>query len=147
MAGEVRFTIEGAAEMDRLLKELGPRAASRAADRALRAGAKPIVQRAKELVPVDTGDLRDSITVQIERQRGASEKRVALVGFTKPTSRRAHLTEYGTAHSPAKRFMRPALDEQHSSAFGEMGRVLADAINREAERLAGIRGRRRTSRG
>src|SRR5690606_8056174 len=146
MAGEVRFTIEGAAEMDRLLKELGPRAASRAADRALRAGAKPIVQTAKDLVPTDSGDLQDSITAELQRQRGRSEKRVILVGFKKPISRRAHLTEFGTVHSRAKPFMRPALDREAGTAFGEMGRVLGDEITVEAEQLAGIRGTRRRGR-
>ncbi len=143
MAGEVRFRIDGALEMERLLKQLGPRAAAVAADRALRAAAKPIVNRAKALVPVDTGELRDSITAALQPRRGGKEARVIHVGFKTPTSRRAHLVEYGTAHSSAQQFMRPALDEKAGEALAEMGRALGDGITREAERLAGVLGTKR----
>lgn len=136
MAGKIEFKIEGALEMERLLKQLGPEVASRVGDQAVRAAAKPIVEEAKRLVPVDTGRLRDSITVVTERKRKGDNERVALIGFEKPVSRRAHLTEFGTKHAAARPFMRPALDSKVGEALGEMGKVLARGIDREAKKLA-----------
>lgn len=130
------FDIKGAKEMERLLKILGPKVAAKVGDQALRAGAKPIVEEAKRLVPVRTGKLRGSITAQIERRKKDADERVILIGFKQPTSAIAHLVEFGTSHSAAKPFMRPALDAKVGEALDEMGRILAKGIAREAEKMA-----------
>ncbi len=135
MATRTDYEIKGALEMERLLKELGPQLAVKVADEALRAGARVVVEEAKRLVPVDTGALRDSIVAQVQR-KGSDEEREILIGFKVPHSRRAHLTEFGTAHSAAKPFMRPAMDAKASEALEEIGGVLAKGITREAEKLA-----------
>jgi len=136
MPGRIDFKIDGAKEMNRLLKELPTNVAIRVGDQALKAGAKPIVAEAKRLVPVLSGELRDSITAEPERKRKPQDARVILIGFKKPASRRAHLTEFGTAHSAAKPFMRPALDSKAGEALDEMGKALAQGIDREAAKLA-----------
>ncbi len=140
MPGVIEFKITGAKEMERLLKELGPNVASRAGDRALRAGAKPIVAEMKRPPPagvaVDTGELRDSIIVVGEKRRKGANERVVVIGFKKPGSRRAHLTEFGTVHAPAQPFMRPALDSKGGDALNETGRVLGKGITSEALKLA-----------
>lgn len=136
MVGTINFDIKGAAEMERLLKELGPRVASRVGDQALRAATKPIIAEAKRLVPVRTGKLRDSIISRVERKRKDDSERVVLIGFKPPASRRAHLTEFGTSKSAAKPFMRPALDAKAGEALNEMGRVMARGLTREAEKMA-----------
>lgn len=135
MPGNINFEIKGAKEMERLLKELGPRVAQRVGDAALRAGAKPIVDAAKQRVAVRSGALRDSITVVSDRRRN-DDARVVLIGFKKPASGHAHLIEFGTAHSAAKPFMRPAMDEKAQEALNEEARVLARGIDREAKKLA-----------
>lgn len=136
MAGRVDFKIEGAAEMERLLKELGPRTASKAGAAALRAGAKPIVKEAKRLVPKDTRQLEKSITTKTERQSSGVDYRSVLIGFRQPRSRIAHLIEFGTSKMPARPFMRPALDGKAKDALDEMGRVLGERIEREARKMA-----------
>lgn len=130
------FAIAGAAQMEKLLKELGPEVAARLGDQALRAGAKPIIDEAKRLVPVRTGQLRDSLTVVIERRRKEDDERLAVIGFKKPVSRIAHLIEFGTSKMAAKPFMRPAMDAKAGDALGQMGKVLARGIEREAKKLA-----------
>jgi len=130
------FTIRGAKEMDKLLRELGPRTANRVGDQALRAGAKVIVEEAKRLVSVKTGELRDAITVATEKSRTAGDERIVFIGFKPPVSRRAHLTEYGTSKTPAKPFIRPAMDTRASDALAAIGKVLARGITREANKLA-----------
>lgn len=130
MPGIVKFELKGAAELDRAMKEFGPRFTNNVSGRALRAMAKPIVRRARELVPVRTGALKRSITTKLGRVKGG--QRTIQIGFKRPTSARAHLTEYGTSHSPAQPFMRPALDTEAQTALSEMQRVLADGIEKEA---------------
>ena len=141
MPGRIDFDIQGAAEMERLLKELGPRAAVNAGRPALVAGARPIVEEAKRLVPVDTGDLRDAIAVDASSRRQGLAAAVGgeigiSIGFTKPTSRRAHLTEFGTAHSAAHPFMRPAMEAKAGDALDAMGHSLQKGIESEAAKLA-----------
>jgi hypothetical protein len=47
MPGAVKFEIKGAAELERAMKEYGPRFTNNVSGRALRASAKPIVQQAR----------------------------------------------------------------------------------------------------
>jgi HK97 gp10 family phage protein len=136
MVGEIKTGIKGAAAMERLLKQLGPEVASKIGDQSLRAAAKPIIAEAKRLVPVRTGKLRDSLTVVIERKRKDDDTRLAVIGFKKPTSRIAHLIEFGTSKMPAHPFLRPALDSKADEALQEMGKVMARGITREAKKLA-----------
>ena len=129
--------IRGAAEMERLLKLLPERVAERVTKNALRAGARVIRDEAKDRVPVDTGDLRDSVVVRSptrgQRKRGAA---LVVVGFEKPVSRRAHLTEFGTQHQPAQPFLRPAVDEGGNKAIDAIGKNMGRGIDREAKKLA-----------
>lgn len=136
MADIVNFQIKGAKEMERLLKELGPQVANKVGDQTVRAGARPIVEEAKRLVPVRTGELRDSITTQVSKRNGGDKERVALIGFKRPASSRAHLIEFGTSHSAPHPFLRPAMDAKHREALNEMGKVMARGITREAKKLA-----------
>jgi HK97 gp10 family phage protein len=130
MVGKVTFEIRGAKEMEDLLKELGPNIASRIGDRALKAGAKPIIREAKRLCPKQSGELRKSIAGQVVKRPRQNDERVVLIGFKPPASRRAHFIEFGTSHNAAKPFMRPALDSQHGQALTAMAETLADGIAR-----------------
>lgn len=136
MPGTVNFKIEGAKEMERLLKELGPRVAITVADKALRAGAKPIVQEAKRLVRKRTRDLEKSITAVIDRRHQKPNERQILLGYRQPTSRRAHFEEFGRAGQPAHPHMRPAMDAKVGEALNEIGREMSVGITREAKILA-----------
>lgn len=133
MVGIVSFKLRGAKELEQMLKALGPRVAIGMGGRAVRAGARPIIKDAKARVPKRTGELRRSIAAQ--KQRGSAMPTV-LIGFRPPVSRRAHLVEFGTSHSAAKPFMRPALDSQHQNALREMLEILARGILREEFRRA-----------
>lgn len=135
MARKSTFGISGAKEMEKLLTELGPEVARRVGQTAVRAGAMVIVEEAKRLVPVRTGELRASITA-VSVKTNEEKQVTAEIGFLKPTSRRAHLTEFGTATQAAHPFMRPAMDAKAGEALEEMGKVLGRGIDREAKKLA-----------
>lgn len=78
-----------------------------AIDRGAARGASMIVDVAKQLVPVDSGDLRDSIRVQPKPGSGKGQYAVAA-GSKEVTY--AMAVEYGTVDSPAQPYLRPAYD-------------------------------------
>lgn len=131
MPGKVTFELKGGKEMEALLKDLGPKIASRLGDKALRAAAKPIVREAKRLVPVRTGELRKSIVAVASKRGRQADERLVEIGFKPPASRRAHFIEYGTSRAAAHPFIRPAMDARASEALNEMVTALAIGIERE----------------
>lgn len=149
MPGTIEFEIKGAEAFERVLIQLGPRVAKRLGGTAVRAAGRLVRDEAKALAPADTGNLRRSIIVVTPRGTRAQYQRTALVGYSKApvaderrksgvdvVSRRAHLTEFGTAHSAARPHLRPAMARKAPEALNVMGRVLGDGIEREAGKLA-----------
>ena len=124
--------VSGLFELDKLLKELPAKVERNILRGAMRAGAKVFADRAKELVPVKSGQLRDSIKVSTRSKRGRVSATVSAGG---KKAFYAHMVEFGTARhfikprtrkslffaglarevvdhpgSTPKPFMRPALD-------------------------------------
>jgi len=134
----VKSEIIGAKELEKALRTLPNKIQDKVLKSALRSGAQVIRKEAKARVPVRSGVLKDSITVKTatEKQR---DQGLVFVGFDKTASRRAHLTEYGTSHSAAHPFMRPALDARGSDAIKKIGDRLGPVIDREAKKLKGKR--------
>jgi HK97 gp10 family phage protein len=128
----VKFNIKGAAELERAMRDYGPRFANNQSGKALRAAAKPIVKTARALVPVRTGALKKSITTKLGRVKNG--QRTIKIGFRTPASRYAHLVEYGTRFMAARPFMRPALDTGAQTALTEMQRVLTVGIEEESRK-------------
>lgn len=75
-----------------------------AIERGVERGAQHIADLARQLAPVDTGALRDSIHVE-SGDTPTSRKVIAGGGAV---TYAAHV-EYGTANSPAQPFMTPAI--------------------------------------
>lgn len=63
-----------------------------------------LVERARELVPVDTGATRDSITYRLEQSGG--QVHIILGAYTNY----AVFIELGTVHWAGQPFLRPAID-------------------------------------
>ena len=92
----------------------------------------------ESLAPEDTGDLKGSIAVTMPNQstppysqpggsRFVGENEVAItVGNT--DVRYPHLVEYGTVHSPAKRFFWPGFRLARKKAENRIKRAIAKAI-------------------
>lgn len=133
-----RIQIKGLRELDMALKRLPEPVAAKVTGNALADGGRVIRDEAKLAVPVDTGALRDSIVVRRARGRAGQ----VFVGFEKPTSRRAHLTEFGTSRASAKPFMRPALEVSRRAALRAIARRMMKGIAAEVRKLAGPRVRR-----
>lgn len=152
--------MKGGAELQKFLDQLPAKVEANVMRAALRAGAKVIEEEAKRNVPVDSGDLRDSIRVSTRSKRGT------VTASVKAGNKKAwywRFVEFGTAaHSidgkkggplsfnglftrsvmhpgaRAKPFMRPALDAKANEALEAVGQAIAKRLTKRG--LEGVGG-------
>lgn len=166
MSRAVVVSTSGFKELDAALGELPKATARNVLKRTLEKAAEPIAQRARELVPVDSGDLRDSITVsaRLKNKVGNAEYSAAMrqglgkaaavqalrdarrgangsfaevyIGPAVPKGFYGHLVEFGTSRMAAEPFMRPAWDEGQDRALGIIKEELGNEIIMAAKRIA-----------
>jgi HK97 gp10 family phage protein len=150
--------LSGNRELETLLRKLPDRLAKNVTFAALRAGAR-IVQKAAQtnLIgngSVDTGALvaAQKISTRRRSRKGAAVVAVGTDKLVRMALRKgrsktikinprnyAHLVEFGTEHSAAKPFMRPAMDQNGEAALVKILEMSAKGIEREAAALAGGR--------
>lgn len=140
------FKLTGARQLDQALGEL-----KKSTERSIlrRVGLKalePMRDRAKQLAPVEDGDLRDSITVGTSLAR--SVKRAAkddppggVRVFVGTARRNAVAIEFGTFRAAAHPFMRSAFDATAAQVFGIVETELGEAIEKNRARAARTRAR------
>lgn len=81
----VSIKVTGLGQLDKNLRELGPKVYKRVMRKAVRAGAKPLVSATKSRAPNQTGTTKKSIGVVI-RSYPAKETVIAVVGPKKETT-------------------------------------------------------------
>ncbi len=148
------LNVKGLAELDKLLKELPAKIEGNIMRGAMRAGARVFEDRAKQMVPVKSGQLRDSIKVSTRSKRGRVSATVTAGG---KKAFYAHMVEFGTARhfikpknrkslffagmakevvdhpgATQKPFMRPALDEGSTGAIDAMAEYIRKRLAKEA---------------
>jgi HK97 gp10 family phage protein len=144
--------LKGGKEIQDFLNTLAPKLEANIMRSALRAGAKVILEEAKQNVPVSSGDLRDSLRVSTSSKKGlvtasvkAGNKKVwysRLVEFgTAPHSIRARsgFLNFGgiftksVEHpgSKAKPFLRPAFDSRSNQAIEAIGLHIGKRLNKQ----------------
>jgi HK97 gp10 family phage protein len=131
MAADLK--IRGAAQLNAALLELSAEVAGRLGQNAVRAGARVVAAEAKRRVPVESGALKRSIKVFTESKREAG-KRTAYAGTRLFYGK---FSEFGTAHEPARPWLRPALDEGGQQAVDKIAANLRAGINRVAVKHGG----------
>lgn len=118
--------IEGLSELQREMRELGPKLARRGLRAATNAAAQVIKKEAKALVPVDTGRLkRKAIYVKRSRRGSSATRESYLVGVRVGRKEQAKdrdayywfLVEFGTVKMAARPFMRPAFENKKFEAL------------------------------
>ncbi len=148
------FRLVGAEAIEDLLKQLPPNVARNVTNQSLRAGAGVIANAARANIrangSIDSGLLLKRIAVETQRRPNQGQAEVivgvkggtAIVvrkGKTKPmraTPRRyAHLVEFGTEHSAAEPFMRPAVDGSGSKALAKVVEAAASGLARVTAKL------------
>lgn len=111
----ITSTVRGGAQLQRNLARLAGAQRRQAQRDGLEAGARIVETHAKLLVPVDTGFLRSSITV---------DEVTPLEAIIGPHTDYAEHVEFGTSRMAAQPYMRPALDEHE----GEIVQAVSDTI-------------------
>ncbi len=156
----IKIDIVGAKEIEAALRELGDPKTMRAAMRdALRDAAKPMVDLAQSLVPVDQGDLKRSIKIRsLTRARegvavgiGIDQNEQPATLITRKTKSNGGkggiyrdpgvagvgpITEFGRPGQPARPFMRPAFDAEGEKTINRFADAAGQAIEKHAARLA-----------
>lgn len=147
---ELDFNISGAEELDRVLFALPERMQKNVLSTAVRGGAAVLSKAAKANIQADgsvrTGLLHRSIGVRVKRYSrsgviyAAVGARRSVVGTTEDGRRivpanYAHLVEFGTRHSKAKPFLRPALDHNKNRVFNGMAAATRKGMAREIAKL------------
>lgn len=145
--------INGLAELQRALDGLTAKIEQNIVRGAVRAGAKVMADEAKALVPVDQGDLRDSIRVSVRARRGvvtakvtAGNKKAFYANWVefgtaahKIVPKKAQSLIFGTIFadkvdhpgSRPKPFMRPAIDGKASQAVVAAGEYIRKRLTKQ----------------
>jgi HK97 gp10 family phage protein len=134
--------VEGLAALETALRELPDATAKNVLRRVARARLEPVAARARQLAPVEEGDLRDSITVSTKltrRQRSQHRKYgpddVEVFAGAGPHPQ-AHMQEFGTEDHGPQPFMRPAWDAERDGVLEGVKDDLWQEIEKAANRLA-----------
>lgn len=166
MSGRVVVQTSGFKALEAALGELPKATARNVLKRTLTKAAEPIRARAEQVAPRDTGTLKQSIIVSasVKNKVGKAEYAAAMragrgkaaavsamrdarratpgsfaemyVGPAVPDAFYAHLVEFGTRHSAAKPFMRPAWDSEKDNALAIIRAELGNEIISAARRIA-----------
>ena len=152
----ITIKVEGLSELERKLREFGPKVAKNGLRAANFAGARVFRDAAKQTVPVRTGLLKASITafkrrgpdnvakhtvgvrgVRLKYANTAENRRKRRVGKKYQADGPAFygkFVEFGTSKMAAKPFMRPAFNNNIDAAIGAVRARLAKAVEDAARR-------------
>lgn len=142
MTGAAKVKIEGLKEVQTALRELPNATAKSIVRRILKKRGEPIAEAARAKVPIDQGDLKNSITVstklsksQRKKHRKPDKNDIEVYIGPGPLPA-AHLQEFGTRKQSAQPFMRPAWDSERGNVLNGIREDLWAEIRKAAERLA-----------
>ena len=136
--------IEGLAELLGKLEDLSDLQQDDALELGLVRGGVVAVKRAKEIVPVDSGDLRDNLHVggytsltpgyravgaygTLRKPGGRGKGKYVLVGTKLPY---AHLVEMGSKHNRPTRFLLRGVQESEKEIVREVDKAIQEIIDR-----------------
>lgn len=146
---DLQVSIEGLDDLKKAFDQLPGKVGVKASSKAVREGAKVIQKAARAKVPVDTGNLKKSISVKILNQKRDALEVAALIGpgagyFSKRgknAGKRVNdgfygfFVEYGTKDTKPQPFMRPAFDENRVAAQQAILDIIGEAIESEAQKF------------
>lgn len=141
----VTVRIEGLSELRDTLRELPKSTAKNVLRRVLKKRAQPFAASAQSAVPIEEGELKESIVVstrlsprQKRLNRAKAHKDVVEVYVGPGPIKHAHLQEFGTEHHAAQPFLRPAWDKHKLAAIEgiaeDLGTEIMKSIRRKIRR-------------
>lgn len=144
--------LTGFKELAASLKALGPRLGKNGLRAATSAGAAVIRNEARNLAPVDTGEMKKDIQIKREREVRGGELVTARYSVYTRGGKRSRLAgkarnihkdsfywkfiEFGTAKMGAQPFMVPAFETKKETAVDAIGEKLDERIQKHAADLA-----------
>ena len=131
------FKLTGFDELHKALGKFTERTERQLSMTALRAGGRVVIKNAAQNAPVDEGLLQDKNSWMSKAGRYRPGEDITLIVGTKGGRKfgwYAHLVEFGTAHSRARPFFRPAFDEHAAEIIEAVGASLTRGIPRAVER-------------
>lgn len=161
---KVKVKLDGLRELDTGLAHFKKSTQAGILSRVLKNAAKPVADKARELVPKDTHELENSIAVAVVKSNAgkAAYHEAMVAGATKTEAAaaaraanrtaagagakanvivgtplfRAHLTEFGTVKAPAQPFLRPAFNAKSGEVLSVIKAELGREIAATAKRIA-----------
>lgn len=115
--------ISGIEELSRKLDRIVASVDGRKQGDALMDAAEPILIRMQQLVPVRSGDLRESLAITM-----GDDGLTVMIGPVGKVAWRAHFVELGTVNMPAEPFIRPAFDSEKDNVTTKVGKQLGSTI-------------------
>lgn len=115
--------ISGIEELSRKLDRIVASVDGRKQGDALMDAAEPILTRMQQLVPVRSGDLRESLAITM-----GDDGLTVRIGPVGQVAWRAHFVELGTVNMPAEPFIRPAFDSENDNVTTMVGKQLGSTI-------------------
>jgi HK97 gp10 family phage protein len=112
----ISMTVRGGEQLQRNLQRLAGRERRQAQADGLEAGARVVEAWAKNLCPVDTGNLMNSIQVD---EVSPTQAIIA------PHTDYAEFVEFGVSRMAAQPYMRPAIDEHEREIVGAVRETVA----------------------
>ena len=144
MSKPVQIKLEGFKELNEALKQMPSKVALSVVRRSMRKAAQPILQKARELAPEDTGRLKHFLAMGSKKRRdvmlievGAlnmTERKLAKQGLTSQPYY-AKFTEYGTKSQPAQEWLLEAIDSEKEVYLDTLKTDLSRLIEREFQKM------------
>jgi HK97 gp10 family phage protein len=160
----VKFAFYGQAEFTEIIREMqndfGEKDQKKILSKAMRVAMKPVLEKARSLVRIDTGGLRASLRIEARKPTAhdkksiyvnptdtvigtvttASGKQLAKKTFKNvrtgnkqkgiPSDARGIAEEFGTAKRAGKPFLRPALESSSPQLLDSLAISLKDALTK-----------------
>lgn len=128
--------VEGLREVETALAQLGKSTGRNVMRRVALARLEPMAEEMRRLVPVDSGDLKDSIAVTTKNPR-RNRKRSEVEAHAGPGRHpQGHLREFGGDKNPPAPFVRPAWDGGKGNLLEGIKEDLWAEIEKAAQRQA-----------
>jgi HK97 gp10 family phage protein len=132
MNADLKVNSASVAELQRAMDRLSRQAEGRLARNATMAAARLVAEFARQVVPVRTGRLKASIKARRPKNRRNAKP---VTAYANAAARYAFIVEHGSAHSAAKPFLRPAVDEHTVEIRAKIEENLAKGLARELAKL------------
>lgn len=146
------FKIEGAAEIERLLKALPDQVARKVLNSAGRTGANVLKKEIESRAPILKGParvvkyrgkkriiapgvLKKNITVRLNKEKTTTTGKVSFWITTTRRAWYAHFLEWGTSKMSAQPFFRPALDAKGAEVIQKTSQEIMNKISQVIARL------------